>query len=127
MNLNGFKLEGLGMLVELNMPQAESKHELPQIVVIMDTSSSMGSHVSTALCSALPDAMLARGYDMDAKVEVITFDSWAKTLLLNEKTPTVRSLRNEFFEGSGQTFMHDVFPLLKICLKKYSNVSLFCV
>ena len=126
MNVTGHSFSELGKLVEIGDTQSlELKNELPTVVVVVDTSGSMGDLVGSVLCGCIPDAMEQSGYDIkETQVYVITFASYADVLKINENVPTAYGLRNQHYRGDGTIRMSSVFQLLVPQLKQRSNVCL---
>ncbi len=116
--LNGMDCNLINVLVANNQ---ECKQDLPQVIVVMDVSSSMGHLASVALNGAIPRLMLEAGYASNAKIHVITFGSNTNVFLINGEIPTVRSLQNYYIEASGATYMHGVFAILSTCLAQYTR------
>ena len=82
---HGYRLGELGTLVQLTVCEEQKRNpELPHVVVVMDTSGSMGNLVATVLNTAIPDAMLQSGYDIDTPIDVITFANYALIMKLDE-------------------------------------------
>jgi uncharacterized protein YegL len=111
--IHGFSLGDLGQLVDVNTTEEKCNSRLPQIIVVMDTSGSMGDYVSALLNGAIPDALETIGYHVDTPINVITFNSSANYI---KPDPSLRKLRDSYNTAGGNTYLGGCFPLISLAL-----------
>ena len=84
--IKAFDLGELGHLLKVNINEKIGTTQTkPEIIWIVDRSSSMGSAVLTITSQVIPMVSNSIGYANDDKVTVITFDSQTETVIKTVK------------------------------------------
>ncbi|KAI8805481.1 hypothetical protein BJ742DRAFT_820598 [Cladochytrium replicatum] len=99
------------------------KSELPSVILIVDSSGSMGGYTKALITDMLPAALEQCGYTEDAKVTVITFDSVSEVL----KADTIGEIKKVQNIRSGGTNMAGVFPILLTKLDGLASVRILTI
>ena len=87
--------------------------KLPELILILDRSGSMGNNFSILLREVLPKVLFNLGYALDYKFSVITFDSVSNIYEMN-----IRDMEQTKMRSQGSTNMKGAISCLSTILNR---------